>query len=472
MKFKFKKKPAENPQEDVLFRQTQNRLTVQYCIMLTIFLSLFVFCVYTFLRYLITQNQEHALHEFMEQESRYMNYIVADNSDTDLKRALAGNFSNGDGDTYYCILDSNQNLVMGTDNITKSGIQDQILSKLQSWPEGKDYIYVKADLPEHAHFDEHRPASFKERTLLFTAQPLWLGEQLVGTFYLGKDVTSALQILQNLIIVMLLIAILFVGVALLISRHMSKRAMVPIIQSYTRQREFAADASHELRTPLSVLLSSIDTLQMEETLTEEPFTRRVLSNMKDEIKRMSGLTHDLLILARSDASALPLHQEELDLSALAASTFEIVKPLGQIKHLKMEVNTPAQLQVLGDKSRLHQLLLILLDNAVKYTQENGEVTLSVYRVVEKKQNFVCIAVEDTGIGIPSDALDRIFDRFYRVEKSRARQTGAEGGHGLGLSIAQAIVHAHHGTIKAISQPGKGSRFEVRIPLLQQKQAAV
>ncbi len=255
-----------------------------------------------------------------------------------------------------------------------------------------------------------------------------------------------------------MLGIVFVGVAFVISMGMSKRAMIPISAAFTRQQEFVGDASHELRTPLSVLLSSVDALEMTIDTKKDDMSGKLLSNMREEVKRMTYLVRDLLTLARSDSDTLELRTELFDLRPLAEKTIESLYPLAAAKQISFELNAPATVKVTGDSQRLSQLLYLLLDNAIKYTPNGGEVKLYVSKDVHELR----LIVQDTGIGINKEDYQRIFERFYRADKSRTRQMG---GYGLGLSIAKWIVENHNGTIKVTSEIGKGSRFTISIPTL-------
>lgn len=252
----------------------------------------------------------------------------------------------------------------------------------------------------------------------------------------------------------------FFGIALYMSHIMSRRAMIPIIQSYTRQREFVADASHELRTPLSVMLSSIDSLEMEQTEETDPFVRKLLVNMKDEVKRMTRLVSDLLLLARSDTPEYILHWEAFDLEPHAQMIVESMKNLSGSKQIDLQMVASGKLEIEGDVERFKQLLIILLDNALKYTPSGGKVTLRLSLNASEINRKLIIVVEDNGIGIAEEEQKQIFLRFYRADKSRSRQMG---GHGLGLAIAKSIVDAHHGTIDVSSTLGEGTSFTVTFP---------
>ena len=197
-------------------------------------------------------------------------------------------------------------------------------------------------------------------------------------------------------------------------------------------------------------------------MTIEPQKRdmveRLLTNMRQEVKRMTHLVSDLLTLARSDSNSNQLSIETFDFRPAAERAIESVRPLAVAKQITLHLDSPASLITIGDPQRLSQLLYILLDNAIKYTPQEGEVKLSLQIAGQQ----LCIAVQDTGIGIKPEDYQRIFERFYRSDKSRSRQMG---GHGLGLSIAKWIVESHKGTIRVSSEIGRGSTFIVQIPIL-------
>jgi signal transduction histidine kinase len=171
---------------------------------------------------------------------------------------------------------------------------------------------------------------------------------------------------------------------------------------------------------------------------------------------MTHLVSDLLTLARTDSSKVELRTEMFDFRIQSEKAIESVQPLAAAKQILLNLYAPPTLITKGDPERLAQLLYILLDNAIKYTPVGGEVKLFVS--IEGSQ--LCITIQDSGIGIKQEDYQRIFERFYRSDKSRSRQMG---GHGLGLSIAKWIVETHKGTITVSSEIGKGSIFRIQIP---------
>lgn len=233
-------------------------------------------------------------------------------------------------------------------------------------------------------------------------------------------------------------------------------------QAFERERRFTADASHELKTPLAVLRGDIEVALRRERAPEE--YQRVLKSSLEEIARLTRLTDDLLTLARSDAGESVLSIEPVRLDQLAAEACAYIAPLANSAGVTLSFEAPeSAIDIEGDPKRLKQLLVNLLDNAIKYTPSGGQARLSL-SVIE---SFALIEVSDTGRGIPSSALPNIFERFYRQTDARdARVTG----FGLGLAISKWIIDAHGGSIEVDSKEGQGSHFTVRLPL--QKSAAV
>ncbi len=225
-------------------------------------------------------------------------------------------------------------------------------------------------------------------------------------------------------------------------------------ETFAAQRQFIGDASHELRTPLTAIAGSLDVILLAPEGDPE-MTRRMLSGMRRELQRLTRLVTDLLTLNRLDAHQ-SLHLQTVDLATLASEVAEQMKPVAGER--RVEVEREGDTRVQGDADRLKQVLLNLIDNAIRFTEpEKGVIRLRVYQ----SGKDVHLAVSDNGSGIPPEAQAHIFERFYRVDKARAR---ASGGSGLGLAIVKAIVEAHHGAIAPIkSEPGQGSTFEISIP---------
>ena len=225
--------------------------------------------------------------------------------------------------------------------------------------------------------------------------------------------------------------------------------------SFAQVRQFSADASHELRTPLTVMRGEIE-LALRSTQKPGEY-RTVLESSLEEILRMTSITDNLLLLAKAEQGTLDVHFSEVNLKGLVDELFEDSEVLAEQKKIKVCLEENAPITIVGDKDRLRQLFLNLVDNAIKYTPEGGTVMLAA----RHQNSSALFQVKDTGIGIPQEEIGKIFDRFYRVDKARSRE---QGGTGLGLSIAKWIAELHRGTITVTSEVNKGSTFTVTLPL--------
>jgi heavy metal sensor kinase len=226
-------------------------------------------------------------------------------------------------------------------------------------------------------------------------------------------------------------------------------------RAFQRQRQFTADASHELRTPLALMTSQIEVALGRPRPAAE--YRRVLESVHQDARRMSQLVAQLLTLARADAGEEILVREPLDLADLAVDLVAAMEPLADARGVRLRTGSVVSALVAGDQTRLTQLLVNLVDNAVKYTPSGGQVVVSA----APEPDTAVVRVEDTGVGIAPEHLPHIFERFYRTDKARGREDGAAG---LGLAISQWIVHAHGGDIAVASEPGRGTTVTVRLPL--------
>lgn len=220
--------------------------------------------------------------------------------------------------------------------------------------------------------------------------------------------------------------------------------------------KFIADASHELRTPLTVIQGNLD-LYIREAKVKKAKIPDVCSLILNEIKRMTGVLSDLTILTNFDAKTETLHYEKINLGKLIKAAGQSLRILAEQKKIRLIYKRGAKnIKILGDEAKLEKLLLNIIRNAIKYTEEKGKIKIWI----EDNNKFVKINIQDNGIGIPKEDLPYIFERFYRVDKARSRK---EGGTGLGLSICRWIAEAHGGYISVESEQGKGSIFTIHLP---------
>ncbi len=242
-------------------------------------------------------------------------------------------------------------------------------------------------------------------------------------------------------------------------------------QSFRQIKQFTTDASHELKTPLTILKGEVEVaLRKKRPLHEY---EQILESNLEEIDRMSKIVEDLLLLSKADIGEIRLNREDIHLTRFISGLTEQMKILAQPKNIRIEIsNHQNEIHVFGDTLRMRELFINLIENGIKYTEAGGSILITLTKETggsvnpltpkeKKAATFAKIIVADTGIGIAKEDQDKIFNRFFRVDKARSRE---QGGSGLGLSICKWIVEAHQGEITVESEPGKGSSFIVRLPL--------
>lgn len=249
---------------------------------------------------------------------------------------------------------------------------------------------------------------------------------------------------------------------LVISVILSKWAIKPMEKAWAKQKQFVADASHELKTPLTVIATNADVVMANPTdqIKEQA---KWLNYIKTETERMTKLVNDLLYLAKMDDEEILKHKMNFNLSD---ALMDICLPFECVvfeSNKTFNMNIAPDINYYGDEGRIKQLGVILLDNAIKHTNQNGTIDFNVS--LDSNKNKILLSVTNTGPGIPEEHHERIFERFYRVDKSRARETG---GYGLGLAIAKTIVTQHNGTIHVTSSLEGPTTFSVSLPYKHNK----
>jgi two-component system, OmpR family, sensor kinase len=227
-------------------------------------------------------------------------------------------------------------------------------------------------------------------------------------------------------------------------------------ESFQQINRFSADASHELRTPLTVLQGELESIARNSSNLPAEI-RDTIGSALEETHRLTKIVENLLAISRLEAGDARKQRERLDFAELARNTADQMRLLAEEKHIHLDCNGAQAVEVDADPARLKQVVVNLLDNAIKYTPESGRVSISVM----KQDGRAVFEIADTGIGISPDDLPHIFDRFYRADKARSRQMG---GTGLGLSIVRSICLAHDGQVKVESIEGQGSVFHIQLPL--------
>ncbi|MBC8060356.1 MAG: HAMP domain-containing histidine kinase [Clostridiaceae bacterium] len=269
------------------------------------------------------------------------------------------------------------------------------------------------------------------------------------------DITSGHSYLTTLIYTFLAVALVTLIVIFFISKFFANKSIKPIKETFDRQKQFIADASHELKTPLAVINTNTDALLAygDDTINNQS---KWIHYIKSEVERMTKLTNDLLYLAQVDHSDIKLISTDFDLSETIENVILTMEASIFENNILLDYNIEPNVKSHGNSEQIKQVIMILLDNALKYTDPKGKISL----VLKKYNNKAIMTISNTGKGIPEEYIDKIFHRFYRADKSRSKNNG---GYGLGLSIAKAIVEQHYGKISVESTLNENTTFTVEIP---------
>lgn len=351
------------------------------------------------------------------------------------------------GQVFYYVLDADGQMIKA--DLPISILREAVYDQVVNWGPSQNTKIITVTLP-----------TGETAMLALAAQKVYRGELLLGTVYVGRDITAYSRVLLRSILTVLGAAFLFLILAAVFGYLLAGKVIIPIEKSMQRQKQFVADASHELRNPLSVLLTSIEAIEMDSDSMISPFSKQIMRDAKDEFFRLKGLVNDLLTLARADTEDIKLKKEKFLLGLVTEQVVRSLKTEAEQKKSSIQLKVTELIELNADPERIHQLLYILIDNGLKYSFPNSEITVQLEKIQKSKNSYVKIVVKDNGPGIPAEFQKQIFQRFFRVDEARSRDIE---GAGLGLSIAQWIVDAHEGKIYVDSEPGKGSQFIVLLP---------
>lgn len=254
------------------------------------------------------------------------------------------------------------------------------------------------------------------------------------------DCTKSMMSFQTFLVTSFFVSIFGVSAVFILVVLLSKRAIEPVAESYEKQKRFITDAGHEIKTPLTIIDADTSILEMEYGENEW------LNDIQVQTKRLAGLTNDLIYLSRMEENQTKITMIEFPFSEVVSEVSQSFQGLAKVKGKEFIADIEPMLSLKGDEKTIRQLISILLDNAVKYCTEQGQIRLTA---VHKGKNIV-LSVYNTSQPLTNENIDHLFDRFYRTDESRNSQTG---GYGIGLSIAKAVVEAHHGKIMASSEDG-------------------
>lgn len=273
------------------------------------------------------------------------------------------------------------------------------------------------------------------------------------TIIVFQDFTSENYMLRIQATAFVLAGLICILLSFCGSFFMANRAMGPIKKAWQQQQDFLSDASHELRTPLTVIQTTLDVVLGNQTETVAS-QNKWLQNIREESLQMASLVDSLLFLARADSNQQLLDKQPFSLDHALRQAVAPFEALAAVKKITLELFINNEIIFHGDEARLKQVIGILLDNAIRHTPESGHISIRLIR----SENKTTLTITDSGEGIETVYLTKIFDRFYQVDKSRSK-----GGSGLGLAIAKWIVESHDGTISVISTPGTTTTFTVQLP---------
>lgn len=269
------------------------------------------------------------------------------------------------------------------------------------------------------------------------------------------DISNETNILRNMLYILIFVGLAMFFIIFFISYYFAIRAIEPIKLSFLKQKEFIADASHELKTPMALINTNIDVLLQNK---DDKICSQIkwLEYTKSEINRITNLTNDLLFLAQIDEeeNAVSEKSTEFNLSETIEYVTLTMEAVIFERKIKFETDIEENIYMIGNKEQIKQVIMILLDNAIKYCINDKKI-----KVTLKKSKTIKISVENSSKGLDKENLEKIFDRFYRMDKSRTRETG---GHGLGLSIAKTIIENHKGKIYAQSTLNKNITFIIEV----------
>lgn len=430
-----------------MFTKIRNRLTLRYAMVMMLLMMAFIIASSAGLLWILYQEEQQDLRSFAEEEAReqagmykggtgFFQLPLKETEDLDHGAKI-----------FYYVFDTNKQMAAAEEpsHVIRTGV----LGIIYNWDTADGEVKLK----------KFRLSDGDRAVVMLCSMKIYDGSQVLGTVFVGEDISAYYHMLKMLLIMMVILSFVFLIIAAFAGHFLAGKAMIPIKQAFSRQREFVADASHELRTPLSVLQLSVEAVQNDNDQNLSSFSTQVLDDMSSEIRRMSKLVTDLLTLARSDAGATNIIKEKFDLVVMAETLLRSLQPLAAVKKINLRISGDETVPLMADRERISQLILILVDNAIKYTSAGGKVEVSLSGTAAPKAT-VTIAVHDTGEGISENERKLIFERFYRIDKARSRE---EGGTGLGLSIAKWIVDVHGGKLRVESIPGKGSSFIVSLP---------
>lgn len=316
------------------------------------------------------------------------------------------------------------------------------------------------DIPLHGYSSGETVHLDETHSLRQVTTRVEFGHQVLGYLRVSHPWFEVTKPTRQLFLDLIVGSSGLIGIVAGVGWFLSGLAMQPIRESYQRLKQFTADASHELRNPIAVIQTNVQVALADPD--PDPETQRSHLQVIERLTRRLGkLVDDLLFLARQDSNTAQTPWSEVDLAELLQEVLEEQRSFAEEKSIDLNWMDPAPIApIQGHPDQLFRVFTNLVSNAIQYTPAHGSVSLELQSVKRNGQPQIQVHVRDTGIGIPEEALPKLFDRFYRVDPARSK---ASGGTGLGLAIVQTIVERHHGSIQVESQEQVGTHFTVTLP---------
>ena len=422
-----------------VFEHLRQRMTCIYAAIFGVLILLIVFAAYTFIWWNVLQHEKDELVAKIYHEAEEW-------VDSGEEPCSAVSVREGSMLAYFVSPDG-KTIVL--DQLGQGKIREGLFTLRGDWPKKLD----TARMLNNRVYDEKGNA----HRYLAALAPVLRGDKLEGHLYMFKDMEFYYQAAFTTLFKLLCVAVLLFALACYFGYWLAGRNIQPISEMYGRQMQFTADASHEMRTPLAVMALATQGLKEDEESRYSDFAKESIEMLQNETQRMSRLTENLMALARGDEGNAPVPMQMVNITELCARVGQQLKLLAQEKGIALRTHVDDSLELLGDETALNRLLIILLDNAIKYSPAATNIDF----IVTKSKNNVLFVVQDEGCGISDEDKEKVFDRFYRVDKARSR---SQGGLGLGLSLAHAIVRQHQGEIRILDNKPCGTIMQVLLPL--------
>lgn len=419
-----------------MFERLRRRMTLMYAFIFGMLILLVVGITYCLVWYAVLMHEkEDLVAQIYHEAAEYVATEEAPVSDVAIKNGSM---------LAFLVKPDDKTVVL--DQLQGAAVGDILKNHREDWPENDDsaeMLRIRNSVGERYRY-------------LAAVAPVKDGDRVIGRLYMFKNMEFYYEAAYETLLVLLCIALVLFIPACLLGYWLSKRNIRPIQLMYEKQKQFTADASHEMRTPLAVLNLAVQGLLEDTESRYSSFAAETLQMLKTEVGRLRKLTDTLMELARRDNLGLKVKKKRIDFTVLCRQVINQCSLVAEEKQQRIKTDLPEHLFLKGDADSLNMLLIILLDNAVKYSPAASEILVKA----ADKRDSIILQVQDQGIGISDTDKEKIFDRFYRVDKVRSRE---QGGLGLGLALALSIVRLHDGKITVLDNKPQGTIMQVILP---------